>query len=389
MSRLFEPLRLRRVTLKNRVAVSPMQTYSAKDGMADDWHFAHLSRFALGGAGLIMVEATGVLPEARSTYGDTGLWSDSQIDGFRRIVDFAHSQGCAIGIQLQHAGRKASAQRPWHGNGPLTAKDAEARNELPWQVVAATAQPFDRDWPGARAASEQDIEHIVEAYRAAARRACAANFDVVEIHAAHGYLAHTFLSPLSNDRNDDYGGDLDGRMRFLLRIVRAVREEWAADRPLFVRISAADGVGTGWSLDDSVALARLLAAADVDVVDCSSGGMKLPSSAQMVARQPGFQVPFASHVRRNAGIRTMAVGLIRDARHAEDILRNDHADLVALGREMLWNPNWPLHAAEQLDAPDHWARWPVQFGWWLQRRARGHDRSPPDRRMPPDHISRR
>jgi 2,4-dienoyl-CoA reductase-like NADH-dependent reductase (Old Yellow Enzyme family) len=370
MTRLFEPLQLRGVTLKNRVVVSPMQTYSAKDGMAEDWHFAHLSRFALGGAGLVMVEATGVLPEARSTYGDTGLWSDSQIDGFRRIADFAHAQGCAIGIQLQHAGRKASAQRPWHGNGPLTAHDVAVRNDVPWQAIAATSQPFDHGWPGARAASGEDIEQIIQAYRAAARRARAADFDIVEIHAAHGYLAHSFLSPLSNDRNDNYGGDLGGRMRFLLQIVRAIRKEWSEDRPIFVRISAVDGIGTGWSLDDSVELARQLAAAGVDVIDCSSGGMKFASAGQMVARRPGFQVPFSSHIRRHAGIKTMAVGLIRDARQAEDILRDKHADLIALDREMLWNPNWPLHAAEQLEPQDHWKRWPVQFGWWLQRRAR-------------------
>lgn len=372
MSRLFEPLSLRGVTLKNRVVVSPMQTYSAKDGIAGDWHFAHLSRFALGGAGLIIVEATGVLPEGRSTYGDTGLWSDDQIDGFRRIVDFAHTQGCAMGIQLQHAGRKASAQSPWHGNGPLTREDAELRGDTPWQAVAATAQPFDRGWPSAKAASTEDIGRILEGYRSAARRAWTAGFDVLEIHAAHGYLAHSFLSPLSNDRNDEYGGDLGGRMRFLLEVVRTVRKEWPADRPVFVRISAVDGVETGWSLQDSVELAHRLVAAGVDVVDCSSGGMKLALAAQMVPRGPGFQVPFASHIRRHAGVKTMAVGLIRDARQAEEILRDGHADLIALGREMLWNPNWALHAAEQLDPQDHWAQWPIQFGWWLKRRARAN-----------------
>ncbi len=377
MSLLFDPVAIRELTLKNRIVVSPMQTYSAVDGRAGDWHFAHLARFALGGAGLVMVEATAVLPEARSTHGDTGLWSDDQIDGFRRIADFMHRQGCAIGIQLQHAGRKASSQRPWEGNGPLGDADARTRGEIPWEAVGPSPQPFDRDWPAPRAAGIDEIARIAAAYRAAARRALAAGFDVIEIHAAHGYLLHSFLSPLSNERRDEYGGDRDGRMRLVLEIVAAVRSEWPAERPLFVRISSVDGDGIGWSLDDSVALARRLAPAGVDVIDCSSGGMKLPSSDRMITRRPAFQVPFASHIRRHAGIMTMAVGLIRTAEEAESIVRHGHADLVALGREMLWNPNWPLHAAEELRLAGRWRSWPIQFGWWLERRQRARAATAP------------
>ena len=370
MSLLFEPAAIREVQLKNRIVVSPMQTYSAVDGRVGDWHLAHLARFALGGAGLVMVEATAVLPEGRSTHADAGLWCDDQIEGFRRIADVLHAQGCAIGIQLQHAGRKASSQRPWHGNGPLADADARARGELPWRTIGPSSQSFDRGWPTPRAAEIADITRITAAYRAAARRAAAAGFDIIEIHAAHGYLLHSFLSPLSNERSDAHGGNLEGRIRLLLEVVAAVRKEWPAERPLFVRISAVDGNGIGWTLNDSVALSRRLSTAGVDLIDCSTGGMKLPSRCQMIARRPGFQVPFASHIQRHAGIMTMAVGLIRNAEQAEDILRQGHADLVALGREMLWNPNWALHAAEKLGIADRWSKWPVQFGWWLERRQR-------------------
>lgn len=366
---LFAPLALRGTTLRNRVVVSPMQMYSTRDGCIGDWHLAHLGRFALGGAALVMVEATAISPRARSTWHDNGLWNDAHVAAFRRLTSLLHEAGAAAGIQLQHAGRKASTQAPWHGFGPLTDAD-RARGEAPWRAEGPTTRGWSERYPPTHAMTDDDIGRLLDDYRAAARRALAAGFDVVEIHAAHGYLLHSFLSPLSNTRSDRWGGDRDGRMRLPLAVVAAVREAWPADRPLCFRLSTVDGVGVGWSLDDSVALARRLREAGVDVVDCSSGGMNLPSKAHLVARRPGFQVPFARRVRAEADVATMAVGLIRDPAQANAIVRDGDADLVALAREMLWDPNWPLHAAHALGVDDAWSRWPHQFGWWLARRDR-------------------
>ncbi|HEX4883353.1 MAG TPA: NADH:flavin oxidoreductase/NADH oxidase [Casimicrobiaceae bacterium] len=366
---LFAPLALRGVALRNRIVVSPMQMYSTREGCIGDWHLAHLGRFALGGAGLVMVEATAISPLARSTWHDNGLWNDGHVAAFARLTSLLHEAGAAAGIQLQHAGRKASSQAPWHGFGPLGDADRE-RGEAPWIADGPTTRGWSDAYPPTRAMTDDDIARLLDDYRAAARRALAAGFDVVELHAAHGYLLHSFLSPLANTRTDRWGGDLERRMRLPLAVAAAVRDAWPADRPLFFRMSCVDGVDVGWSLDDSVVLAQRLRAAGVDVVDCSSGGMSLPSKSHLVPRRPGFQVPFARRVRQEAGVATMAVGLIREPEQANAIVRDGDADLVALAREMLWDPNWPLHAAHALGVGDAWSRWPLQFGWWLARRGR-------------------
>ena len=379
---LFAPLRLRELTLRNRVVVSPMQMYSAHDGLVGDWHLVHLGRFALGGAGLVVVEATAVCPEGRSTLHDNGLWNEAQADAFARITDFLRANGAASAIQLQHAGRKASSQAPWDGFGPLGERDA-ARGEQRWQAWGPTRAGWSDQYPPAHPMGEVEIAYLLERYRHSARLALRAGFDAIEIHAAHGYLLHSYLSPLSNTRGDAYGGDREGRMRLPLQVAATVRETWPAERPLFFRMSAVDGVGIGWSLEDSIELAKRLRALGVDVIDCSSGGMSLPAATSLVAREPGFQVPFARELRRHAGIATMAVGLIRTPERANAIIANGDADLVALGREHLWNPNWAAQSAVQLDADSGWKWWPRSFGWWLRRRdRRAADAVPPDRICP-------
>jgi len=368
---LLSPVTLRGVTLRNRVVISPLCQYSAADGMANDWHFAHLARFALGGAGAVFVEATAVHREGRITHGDMGLWSDAHIAPLQRIADFLRAQGAAPAIQLGHAGRKASMQRPWHGNGPLDASD-RARGEEVWRIVAPSALAMDEGWLTPVELAPKEMAELRENFRRAALRAAAAGFDIVEVHGAHGYLLHSFLSPLSNRRTDAYGGDRAGRMRFPLEIAETVRAAWPKDRPVFFRTSAVDGIDGGWTLDDTVALARELKARDVDVVDCSSGGIAGSATAARIVRHPGFQVPFAERIRREAAIKTMAVGLIVEPAQAEAVLQAGQADLIAIGRQALYDPNWPLHAERALggDTVD-FERWPVQAGWWLERRERG------------------
>lgn len=366
---LFEPIRIRGLELKNRVVIAPMATYSAVEGMPSDWHFAHLAKFAIGGAGLIFCEATAVERRGRITHGCCGIWSDAHVPGWKRITDFIRQMGGASGMQIAHSGRKASSQRPWHGNGPLTPEDYARIGEEMWEPVGPSADAFAPGWQTPHELTREDLERLLDAYEAAARRTLAAGFDVLEIHGAHGYLLHSFLSPLGNKRTDEYGGSLEGRMRFPLRVVERVRAAWPEERPLFYRISAVDGVGVGWSIEDSIRFAAELKARGVDVVDCSTGGMRLPRDAQLVARTPGFQVEYASRVRREAGIMTMAVGLIRTARHAEQVLAEGHADLVAIAREALFNPNWPQHAALELGCDPDWRCWPEPYGWWLRRRA--------------------
>ena len=340
-SLLFEPLRLRGVTLRNRIAVSPMCQYSAVDGFANDWHLVHLGSRAVGGAGLVVMEATAVEPRGRITHFDTGIWDDAHVDFLSRIARVLHTNGAGAGIQLAHAGRKASTARPWHGGKLL------APSEGGWQPVGPSAIPFLEGDPAPHELSVDEIHGIVEAFAAAARRALAAGFQLVEIHAAHGYLAHEFLSPLSNRRQDQYGGSLENRMRFALETVEAVRAVWPQNLPLFVRISSTDWVPGGWDIADSVELARCLKPLGVDLVDCSSGGS---SPAQQVQLGPGYQVPFAERIRREAGIRTGAVGLITSAQQAEQILHEEKADLVLLAREFLRDAYFPLHAARELGA---------------------------------------
>ncbi len=370
LPRLFEPITLRDVQARNRIVVSPMCQYSARDGHVTDWHLVHLGKFAQGGAGIVFMEATAVESRGRITHGDTGIWDDAHIAGLSRIASFIREQRAIPAIQLAHAGRKASMARPWYGNGPLTQADTE-RGEPAWAIVAPSEKPVDEGWLTPRAFSIQDFSIVKTAFADAARRAHAAGFEVVEVHAAHGYLLHSFLSPISNARSDEYGGSAANRMRFPLEVVRAVREAWPREKPLFVRVSSVDDVEGGWSLDDTVSFAAKLKGAGVDVVDCSSGGISGSATAAtktLLPRVPGFQLPFSERVRREAEIATMAVGLILTAQQAEEALQAGRADLIAVGREALYDPNWPLHAAQALGADPEMQRWPVQYGWWLTRR---------------------
>jgi 2,4-dienoyl-CoA reductase-like NADH-dependent reductase (Old Yellow Enzyme family) len=368
---LFEPIALREVRARNRIVVSPMCQYSAKDGHVTDWHLVHLGKFAQGGAGVVFVEATAVEKRGRITHGDTGIWEDAHIAGLQRISSFVKSQGAVPAIQLAHAGRKSSMARPWYGNGPLTPADLE-RGDKPWKIVAPTDTAIGDEWIKPRAFEKGDFQTVLTAYREAVRRAHAAGFEIIELHAAHGYLLHTFLSPLANTRTDEYGGSLQNRMRFPLEVAREVRKAWPARKPLFVRVSSIDDVEGGWSVEDTVSFARELKAAGVDVVDCSSGGILGSATAAtrtLLPRVPGFQIPFAERVRKEAEIKTMAVGLILTPQQAEEALQAGRADLIAVGREALYDPNWPLHAAAALGVDPEFARWPVQYGWWLTRRA--------------------
>lgn len=363
---LFTPITLRNVTLRNRLAVSPMCQYSAGSGVANDWHFAHLSRFALGGFGMVMLEATAVTPEGRITHGDLGLWNDAQAVPLARIAAFLKSQRSVPAIQLAHAGRKASMQRPWEGSGPMNEADLLERAEAPWKVYAPASHPHDAGWLVPEALDQAGIDRIREGFVAAARRADRAGFEVAEIHCAHGYLLNEFLSPISNDRKDAYGGSLENRMRFPLETIEAVRQVWPDGKPLFVRISAIDGVEGGWSLDDSIVFAKAAKGLGVDVIDCSSGGIS-PSFNGKAG--PLAQVPYAEAVKKSTPIATMAVGLITQPQQAAGIVAQGQADLVALGREALANPQWPLHAEKTLTG-DHagYADWPVQSGTWLAKR---------------------
>lgn len=349
MSLLFTPLELRELRVRNRVFVSPMCQYSSRDGLPTDWHLVHLGSRAVGGAGLVMVEASAVSPEGRISPWDSGIWSPEHARAFRPITDFVRKQGAVPAIQLAHAGRKAATDAPWRGGGPL------APEQGGWQPVAPSALPFGPDYPEPRALDTAAIGALVEAFTAAARHARDAGFDVVEVHMAHGYLLHSFLSPLSNRRTDEYGGELEGRMRLPLRVARAVREAWPDDLPVMVRISATDWVQGGWDAEQSVMLASRLRELGVDMIDCSSGGL-VPDA--VVPAGPGFQVPFARQVRERAGVPSAAVGMITEPAQAEQILRTGQADAVLLGRELLRDPYWPLRAAGALGAD---VAWPVQY----------------------------
>ncbi len=365
--KLFEPLTIRGLTLKNRIVVTPMCQYSAQEGFVNDWHFGHLAAFARGGCGLVFVEATGVEAHGRITYGCTGIWTDGHIPGYRRICETIKSLGAVPAIQLAHAGRKASAQRPWHGNDALTADDF-ARGEMNWSPVSADAEPIFPHWQTPHALTVEEIGQVRDAFVRATRRALEAGFEVVEIHGAHGYLLNSFFSPLTNHRDDAYGGDAERRMRLPLEITEAVRAAWPDDKPLFYRVSAIDDVPGGIELDDTVALARELAARGVDVVDCSSGGIADDETADHAALGEGYQIAYAARVRADAGVASMAVGLIHRPEHAEEIVAQGQADLVAIGREVLRDPYWALHAAEALGADPDLALYPPQYGWWLLKR---------------------
>ncbi|MCP1337089.1 NADH:flavin oxidoreductase/NADH oxidase [Futiania mangrovi] len=369
--RLFQAFAHRGVTLPNRIVISPMQQYAADpDGMVKDWHFVHLTKMAVGGAGLIFTEALAVEPAGRLTHADLGVWSDGHIPGLARLAEAMREHGSVPGAQLIHAGRKASMSRPWHGYLPLTEEDEKARGEAPWQTISSTATPANPGWHVPVALDRAGIGRVLDLFAQATRRVREAGFDVLDIHGAHGYLIHCFLSPLANERTDDYGGSLENRMRFAVEVADAVRSEWPSDKPLYYRLSCVDGIEGGWSIEDSVALSRVLAGHGVDVIDCSSGGLTQRATPAIIPREPGFQVPYADRIRHDAHIPTMAVGLITEPRHAEQILREGKADLIAIGRESLNNPQWALHAAQELGADPGFEKWAPQYGWWLYRRER-------------------
>ena len=348
MPQLFDPIVIRDLEIKNRVWVSPMCQYSAKDGVVGEWHHVHLGSFATGGAGLIVAEATGVVPEGRISIGCPGIYNDEQVAAWKPIVDFAHSQGSKIGIQLAHAGRKAGPMAPWSDHRMATPEEGG------WQAVAPSAIAFE-GYPEPRALTILEIQELVKSFGIAARRSIAAGFDLVEIHAAHGYLAHEFYSPLSNHRTDEYGGDFDGRTRFLKEVVAEVRSSIPDSAPLFVRISASDWTEGGWTLEDSVHLANELSQLGADLIDASSGGNVFNAK---IAVGPGYQVPFAAAIKNGAPILTSAVGMITDPHQANKIIESGQADAVMLAREFLRNPRWPLHAAQVLGVD---IKWPIQI----------------------------
>ncbi|MBN8228141.1 NADH:flavin oxidoreductase/NADH oxidase [Corallococcus macrosporus] len=348
-SKLFSPLKLRDITMRNRVVVSPMCQYSSEDGFANEWHVVHLGSRAVGGAGLVLTEATAVEPEGRISPQDLGLWKDAHVEQLARINRFMHQNGAASGVQLAHAGRKASTPRPWDAGKRVAPEHGG------WQVLGPTTEAFDEGYPVPVALDEAGIQRIVKAFADAAVRAKAAGFQVIELHAAHGYLLHEFLSPLSNQRTDRYGGTFENRTRFALEVTRAVRAKWPESLPLFMRISATDWVEGGWTPEDSVALARLVAKEGVDLVDCSSGGV-VPSAKIPVG--PGYQTHLAEKVRKEAGVLTGAVGMIRSAYQAEHILATGQADVVIIARELLRDPYWPLRAAKELRSD---VLWPHQY----------------------------
>ena len=339
VAELFTPLKIREVAFRNRIGVSPMCQYACEDGFATDWHLVHLGSRAVGGAGMVMVEATGVEHRGLISPFDMGIYKDEHVAPLARVASFVKQQGAVAAIQLAHAGRKGSTARPWEG-GAVGPPEAGG-----WQTVAPSPVPFRLEDPAPAELSIAGIRQVVDAFAAAARRALRAGFQVVELHSAHGYLLHQFLSPLSNFRRDEYGGPFENRIRLLLEVAGAVRAEWPAQLPLFVRISSTDWMEGGWTIEDSVALARRLKDAGVDLVDCSSGGSSLQAKIPLA---PGYQVPFAERIRREAGVRTAAVGLITTPAQANEVIRSERADLVLLAREFLRDPYFPLHAAQSL-----------------------------------------
>lgn len=363
---LFSPFQLRGTRLRNRIALSPMLQYSAVGGRVNDWHLMHLGKFAAGGAGLVFMESTKVESRGCSTPRDVGLWKDEFIEPLRRITDLVKSNGAVPGIQLSHAGRKGRRSVPWEGRVPLTACPGVDHGEE-WELIGPSAIPHAKSYSTPREMTRADIEEVLAAWGQAARRADSAGFDVVEIHGAHGYLIHQFLSSAANQRVDEYGGTLENRMRFAGEVVQRIRHFWPETKPLFFRMSSVDEVG--WSIEDSIALARLLKTLGVDVIDCSAGGMSDVAASDQ-APGYGYQVEYARRIRSGADIKTMAVGMIIHSDQAEEILRQGSADLVALGRELLHNPNWPVDAAQKLGIESPFTHVSPLYGFWLAKRAR-------------------
>jgi 2,4-dienoyl-CoA reductase-like NADH-dependent reductase (Old Yellow Enzyme family) len=348
---LFRPIEFRSVKASNRIMLSPMCQYSATDGMPEEWHYVHLASRAVGGAGIVFTEATHVAPEGRITPNCLGIWNDDQRDAFKRIVTFVADRGAVPALQIGHAGRKSSTRRPWDGAGPIMADEPDG-----WQVIGPSALPY-ADFQTPEEMNGDAIARVLQQFADAARRGREAGFRLIELHAAHGYLAHSYLSPLSNVRTDAYGGTLENRARMLMETIDAIRSEWPDDLPLFVRLSCTDWVEGGLTVDDTVAVARMLkASGKVDLIDCSSGGN---DPRQQIPIHPGYQVPFAERIRRDAEIATSAVGLLHSPDFCEEVVANGRADLVVLGRTLLADPYWPVHAASKLRAENF--AWPVQY----------------------------
>lgn len=365
--KLFTPLQIRDVTIRNRISISPMAMYCAEKGFPTNFHSHHYAKFAMGGAGLVFIEQAAVSPEGKITNGCLGIWSDSHAEALKPITAFIKSQGAVPALQISHGGRKSSTQRAWEGNGPLTEENIRKGDET-WTPVGPSDKAFAEGWLQPRALEVDEIHRLTEAYVASAKRALDAGFEVIEIHMAHGYLLQSFLSPIANKRNDQYGGSLDNRMRFPLAVTAAVRDAIPKGTPLFVRISAVDWINGGWEIEDSIVLARELKALGVDIVDCSSGGNLVAGATNSnLKREPGYQAKFAKIIKEQTGIGTQAVGLIRTPQLANELLEADYADLIALGRQALFNPFWPHHAAEELGVNSEFQDWPHQYSWWLRK----------------------
>ena len=379
MSKLFSKLKIRGVEFPNRLVLSPLCMYSAKDGIANDWHFSHLSTFARARVGCIFAEATAVREEGKITPYCLGLWNESQKNAFKPIVNFIKKMGSVPAFQLAHAGRKASAKEPWKGGLPLDKED-EKQGIYEWKTVAPSSIALAEGWQVPKALEKKDLDDLVLSYIKSAKLALEAGFQVLEIHAAHGYLLHSFLSPISNKRNDEYGGTLEGRAKILKEIAISIRNNIPDTVPLFCRISAVDGQKNGWELNDSISLSKILAEVGIDVIDCSSGGIAgRPRFAanddgsvlkSNLDRGLGFQVPYAYEIKKNSEIKTMAVGVIVDPKQAENILIEEKADLIAMGRELMYNPFWLLHAAQVLGVDPDFNLWPEQYKWGVNRRSK-------------------
>ncbi|MGZ5152725.1 MAG: NADH:flavin oxidoreductase/NADH oxidase [Burkholderiales bacterium] len=364
---LFSPLQIRGVTLRNRIVVSPMLTYSAERGHVNDFHVAHLAQFAGGGAGLVFMESTKVDPAGCSTPRDTGLWKDDFVEPLKRITALIKRNGAVAGIQLGHSGRKARRSVPWEGRVPMAQCPGVDHGEE-WELVGPSAVAHDKKYAVPREMTRDDIREVARAWGAAARRANEAGFDVVEIHGAHGYLIHQFLSADANRRSDEYGGSPEKRMRLAIEVAREVRKHWPETKPLFFRVSAVDE--TGWTIEDSIALAKVLKANGVDVFDCSAGGMSDSAPASEGAPRYGYQVPYARQIRAGSGIMTMAVGMIVHSDQADEIVNSGSADLVAIGREMLHNPHWPIDAAQKLGVESPFSGIPPAYAYFLEKRSK-------------------
>jgi len=368
--KLFTPIKLRDITFKNRVTVSPMSQYRAVDGFANDWHMVHLGRFSMGGAGLVYTEATAVEVDGRRTHGDLGIWSDAHIEKLKNITAFLNREGSVPGIQLSHAGRKASERRPWHGETPVDQEDISERKETPWAASGPSPIPYAEGWPTPTEMSDSEIQSVILSFGEAARRSHEAGFKIIEVYAAHGFLIHQFISPVSNQRTDSWGGNAEKRNRFAVEVAKEIRRNWPEQYPLAFRLSATDWLDGGLEVEDTVETVKALKAVGVDIIDCSTGGIGGKERPRRMVIEQGFQTPFSEQIRKEADIATMAVGFLWDAVACEEVLVSGKADMIALARELLDDPNWPLHAAAKLGADENHTMWPIESGWWLMKRDR-------------------